>query len=169
MKSEKLSNDLMKRIALGEDTRPYKYSGSRIVFAEKCKYCGSDFYPRRKDQVYCSQSCRVQYCYKKNNYQYRDGSYKKEESNYLTVQSLKGVDKPQVIEDKNDGIKLNRTIETALGAASYDIAKNLFTKDENKPLKVKDIKPLMGQLNNIAKGINAIYKILKGKTQPPYL
>lgn len=42
-----------------------------------CKNCGEAFDRKRRNQKYCSSSCRTMACYKRNNYEYVSGTYKK--------------------------------------------------------------------------------------------
>ncbi|MDF9794967.1 hypothetical protein OKW21_000230 [Catalinimonas alkaloidigena] len=60
--SEKITPGILRKIQEGEDNRHYKTNGSRIVFTRNCKYCGGEFWPRRKNHMYCSASCKVQKC-----------------------------------------------------------------------------------------------------------
>ncbi len=42
-----------------------------------CKNCGEVFKRKRRNQKYCSASCRTMACYKRNKYVYVSGGYKK--------------------------------------------------------------------------------------------
>lgn len=42
-----------------------------------CKNCGEVFKRKRRNQKYCSASCRTMACYKRNKYEYVSGGYKK--------------------------------------------------------------------------------------------
>lgn len=57
-----------------------------------CVYCKENFRRKRRNQKYCSASCRTMACYKRNSYEYVSGGYKKNNK-------LGGV-KPQTDEKK---------------------------------------------------------------------
>lgn len=42
-----------------------------------CRHCKEAFIRKRRNQGYCSASCRTMACYKRNRYEYVSGSYKK--------------------------------------------------------------------------------------------
>lgn len=42
-----------------------------------CENCGEVFKRKRRNQKYCSSSCRTMACYKRNKYEYVSGGYKK--------------------------------------------------------------------------------------------
>ena len=63
--SEKITPEMLQRLQAGEDNRPYKTYGSRIVFVRYCEYCRGEYWPKREDQKYCSASCRVRACQKR--------------------------------------------------------------------------------------------------------
>ncbi len=43
-----------------------------------CKYCGEYFTPRRKNHLYCTNSCKTLASYKRNWYKYNPGHYQKD-------------------------------------------------------------------------------------------
>ena len=55
----------------------------------KCTHCKEYFIRKRRNQKYCSASCRTMACYKRNSYEYISGRYKK------NAEKL-GVMKPQI-------------------------------------------------------------------------
>jgi len=75
--SERITPEMLRSIQAGEEQRPYKTNGSRIVFAKQCIFCEAYFWPRRKDHKYCSGSCRVKACQKRKGYTYQQGRYQK--------------------------------------------------------------------------------------------
>ncbi len=73
-----VDSELYQKLQDKEDKTPCKTGPHhRIVPAQTCPECGSYFFARRKNQKYCSGSCRVMACNKRNNYIYKNGSYKK--------------------------------------------------------------------------------------------
>ena len=46
---------------------------------KNCKYCYQLFESRRSNHVYCTTSCKTKASYKRNNYKYISGHYKKQD------------------------------------------------------------------------------------------
>jgi hypothetical protein len=44
-----------------------------------CKHCAQYFEARRSNHIYCNSSCKTKASYKRNEYKYISGHYKKEE------------------------------------------------------------------------------------------
>lgn len=102
--------------------------GSRIVVVKNCKHRGFQFYPSRKDQKYCSSSCRVLACYKRKNYAYQNGQYIRTEKNTQTLPVQ------QTQPDTNKNFDWNNFGESALASASVETAKYFL---HDKPLMDK--------------------------------
>lgn len=66
--TEKLTPEMVRQIQAGEDRRHYKTAGSRIVFSRHCDHCDGEYWPARKNQKYCSGSCRVGACRQRRGY-----------------------------------------------------------------------------------------------------
>lgn len=75
--SEEITPEILHQTRAGEETRSYKTYESRIVFAKKCHHCQSGFWPKRRDQKYCSASCRVVACRERKGYTHQAGKYQK--------------------------------------------------------------------------------------------
>lgn len=50
-----------------------------------CKHCYKLFEARRSNHIYCTTSCKTKASYKRNDYQYVSGHYKKNEINGLNI------------------------------------------------------------------------------------
>lgn len=77
-----------------------------------CENCGEEFKRKRRNQKYCSSSCRTMACYKRNKYEYVSGGYKKltnklgaikvkKEKQLLTNKSTPKLESPIQKEKKN--------------------------------------------------------------------
>ena len=54
-----------------------------------CKNCGEVYIRKRRNQKYCSASCRTMACYKRNKYEYVSGGYKKSMNQLEAVKTKK--------------------------------------------------------------------------------
>lgn len=76
--TEKITPEILRKLQSEEGRREFKTGpDNRIVIARVCHHCSSQYFPRRKNQKYCSTSCRVMACYKRNGYSYKSGRYEK--------------------------------------------------------------------------------------------
>lgn len=131
-----------------------------------CKYCRQQFESRRSNHVYCTASCKTKASYKRNNYTYVSGHYKKPEdptSDKLSVPMNKDVFVAlQALEDKIVGLNQNKSIsstsvkEAALGAITADAGtfavKKLFAP-KTLPATKGDIENLKEELKQLKKTI----------------
>jgi len=96
----------------------------------KCHYCGKDYKPRRRHkQKFCSNSCRV------NAFNFRT---KKDKGNLAKVSTS-----PSEINNKKEGISLAGIGNATIANFTTDLAKTLFTREENKPATKGDIQALL--------------------------
>ena len=65
---------------------------------KNCKNCYQLFEPRRSNHVYCTSSCKTKASYKRNNYIYVSGHYKKE--------------RPVVVNPENKMVNTNKVLES---------------------------------------------------------
>lgn len=92
-----------------------------------CHYCGKEYVPtRRKVQKHCSNSCRTR------SYQLRNPKLG------FTTPALQQKRNPTQI----DKVSLAGVANAALGTAAVDLAKYMFTSDENKVATKKDIREI---------------------------
>lgn len=92
-----------------------------------CHYCGKEYVPtRRKVQKHCSNSCRTR------SYQLRNP---KLGSSISMLQQKKN---PTQI----DKVSLAGVANAALGTVAVDLAKYMFTPDDNKAATKKDIREI---------------------------
>lgn len=97
---------------------------------EICHHCNVDYIPNRRGvQKFCSNSCRSRFWYLKQNFESKETKVK----NQL-----------KVVEQKSniDKMSLAGVGNAATGVAVVEIAKNLFTSAENKPVTKKDLQEL---------------------------
>lgn len=50
-----------------------------------CKHCNNEFEQRRSNHLYCKPGCKTMASYKRNNYTYVSGSYRKNEETGLSI------------------------------------------------------------------------------------
>lgn len=101
-----------------------------------CQYCGKDYKPnRRKKQKYCSNSCRTR---------------------AFVIRTGKGLkslpnESSNSAEKKSESMSWAGVGNAAAGTLAINLATNLatnlFTNEENKPATKKDLKNLIGNLN----------------------
>jgi len=97
---------------------------------EICHHCNVDYIPNRRGvQKFCSNSCRSRFWYLKQNFESRVTKV----NNQL-----------KVVEQKSniDEMSLAGVGNAATGVAVVELAKNLLTSAENKPVTKKDFKEL---------------------------
>jgi len=98
----------------------------------KCHYCGIEYLPKRRNkQKYCCNSCRV------NAFNIRN----KAKSN----QKLETVSEEK--QNTTEKINMAGIGNAAIANVGTELVKNLFTKEENKPLTKKDLQELKNSLN----------------------
>jgi hypothetical protein len=136
-----------------------------------CKHCNELFEARRSNHVYCTTSCKTKASYKRNNYKYISGHYKKlevipksEEAAGLSektdiIQSIK------MLEDKIDSIQKTPNINgvsvtnAAMGSVAADATvfgvKKIFAPD-TLPATKGDIAKLA---NNLSQKIDRFLRI----------
>lgn len=102
-----------------------------------CKHCDEAFIRKRRNQVYCSASCRTMACYKRNRYQYISGRYQKKVDNKLAVATT--------TEDRHLPKELNSKLD------------NLLQKQE----KVFDSKSMLNTVTGNLISDGAIYGLKK--------
>lgn len=122
-----------------------------------CKYCLSDFEPRRRNHFYCSESCRTMACYERNKYKYRSGSYVPSERLKIDSNDLEDVEMGQSSSKplKIDSQPLQGSLGTAggmvktelsgagimnaaIGAAIAKVFEYFTVANKNKPLTKKE-------------------------------
>lgn len=157
-KSKEISYHDIQAITSGEDNRPYKIGpGNRIIYAQSCVYCGSDFYPGRSDQIYCSGSCRTSACYERKRYKYQSGRYVKGKSSPANTETDSAI---SVKKEDVNSFSWNRVAENAVAAGAIGTLKH-FTFEKQVMDKLKDIEaklsaPLVHPENSRLEYINVI-------------
>ncbi len=155
--SEEITPEIIRRLTKNEDTGDlYKIgTGNRIVVARKCSHCANPFYPNRKNQRYCSSSCRVMACYQRNRYRYKSGRYTKSSEHVQLKQDEKANGELIPMKDVvQDPFSLKRSGEAALGAAAVEAAKYFI---HDKPMMDK-IDRILSQVsgNTFSNGIRYV-------------
>ena len=110
-------------------------SSKDAVAAKSCEHCSDSFHPRRRNQKYCSNSCRVMACYQRKDYHYQSGRYVK--SDQQTALQTKEETLSSLVpkeENPSDSFSLKRTGEAALGSAAVETAKYFI---HDKPMMKK--------------------------------
>ena len=101
-----------------------------------CQYCEKEYIPkRRKVQKFCSNSCRVSFHRFKN----VGLALKKSE-----VQIKEEKQEPQ--KTKIEQVSASGVANSAIGTGIVELAKNIFTPEENKPATKGDILKLGASL-----------------------
>lgn len=99
-------------------------------FEYNCHYCGKSYVPRRRYvQRYCSTSCRV--------------NAHKRRTKPSNTKSEKGLSLPQDKAENKEKINMAGIGNAAIANIATDLAKNIFTREENKPATKGDIQALM--------------------------
>ena len=98
----------------------------------QCNYCRKEYIPkRRRIQKFCSVSCRV------SSHQLKNKNSKKE-----LITSDNNLPKKTTV----DKMSLAGVGNSAAGTLMVDVLKNVFTKEENKPVTKKDLLDLTSKL-----------------------
>jgi hypothetical protein len=107
----------------------------------ECQYCKKEFIPkRRKIQKFCSNSCRVSFHRFKN------------VGLALKSTDLKVKEEEQVSSKmKVDHISTAGVANSAIGTGIVELAKNLFTREEDKPATKGDVLKLAASLKRYHK------------------
>lgn len=136
--SEEITPEIVRRLTENEDRGEfYKVgAGNRIVIARQCNHCGERYYPRRKNQKYCSSSCRVMACYRRNKYTYKSGRYQKGNTANREL-SVNSNDHLQSLKKDNE-FNWNRVAENALANGAIQTLKH-FTFEKQVLEKLKAI------------------------------
>ena len=140
-----------------------------------CKYCGELFTPRRKNHLYCTNSCKTLASYKRNKYKYSPGHYQKD--NTIKKIEEKGLSVPIDLEsklsslsDKIDKLSVNHNSESinsgsvtnaAIGAASANVitygVQKIFAP-QTLPATKQDVEELKRELNNLKKILKRLHQ-----------
>ena len=101
-------------------------------FEYNCHYCGKSYVPKRRYvQQYCCTSCRV--------------NAHKRRTKSLTINSEKSLSLPQNEAENKQKINMAGIGNAAIANMATDLAKNFFTREENKPATKGDIQALINQ------------------------
>ncbi|MGY0391686.1 hypothetical protein ACW5R3_03860 [Bizionia sp. KMM 8389] len=135
---------------------------------KNCKHCYELFESRRSNHVYCTTSCKTKASYKRNEYKYISGHYKKEEialaipENELPV-SNELLDAFKALETKienmsakpeiNSGSISNAAIGSAAADATVYVGKKLFAP-QLLPATKGDVDTLKQEIQNLKFLIN---------------
>jgi len=130
---------------------------------KNCKHCYQLFEPRRSNHVYCTSSCKTKASYKRNNYIYVSGHYKKEQPVVVNpenkvVNTNDVLESIKAIEARIENLKPSNEINgasisnSAIGSATADAAvfaaKKLFAPN-SLPATKGDITFLRKELNEL--------------------
>jgi hypothetical protein len=135
-----------------------------------CRHCGEEFTPRRSNHIYCKTSCKTLASYKRNQYSYVPGHYKKNQLEVLDASNLPTTDSNitelfQKLESKIDSLNTpnnkSSIANNALGSVTADtgiylakklLAPNLLNANkgdiENLRKDLQELKELLKQRNN---------------------
>jgi uncharacterized protein (DUF4213/DUF364 family) len=129
-----------------------------------CKFCSEPFEARRSNHVYCTPSCKTKASYKRNDYKYVSGHYKKQEDQHAGGKQLMVPDvvstQIESLEEKitslQENIKrtvncteiTNAAIGTAAANATIHGLKQVFAPN-TLPATKRDIDELKKELNNL--------------------
>ena len=132
---------------------------SKLIKRKICPHCHEIFEAKRKNHLYCSNSCRVMACYRRKGYVYQSGHYIKESSAPLGKASVLKSDVAHSCTDiptvvpvtfsdteqtgmkdlsvrRVDEISMAGVLENAIGSGIVAIGKHiLFDRDEAKIIK----------------------------------
>lgn len=140
--SEKLDENIARRIISGQDTREYKVGPhNRIVFAQYCQHCNEQFFPKRRNHKYCSSSCRALACYKRKNYKYQSGRYVKPSHE---MGKIGETDTPLISPNTFDWQNFK---ESALASAATETAKYLL-HDRHVLHEIKEVSKKLDHLTS---------------------
>lgn len=110
-----------------------------------CNHCQETYLASKRNQKYCSNSCRVTACYERNQYEYKSGYAKPTKKEIIVTPKnteLKGL---EPIDDFSKMDIGGAFIGSGLAIAAENLIKNLIP-EENKPLTLKQSKELTKQL-----------------------
>ena len=134
-----------------------------MEMTKNCKHCYQLFEPRRSNHVYCTPSCKTKASYKRNNYTYVSGHYKKEQSIVVNpenklVNTNDVLESIKAIEARIENLKSSNEINgasisnSAIGSATADAAvfaaKKLFAPS-SLPATKGDVENLQQQLQEL--------------------
>lgn len=112
-----------------------------------CNHCSQEYVASKKNQKYCSNSCRVTACYERNQYKYKSGYQKTTQQNQLVKQDKLQPQLKVLEEEKESGIT-EAFIGSGLAIAAENVIKTFVSK-EDKPLTLKQSKALTKQLTQL--------------------
>lgn len=125
---------------------------------ENCLHCNDEYIPNRVGhQKYCNNSCRSRYWYLKNK------ALKLATQLPEKITKKKKKKKEVKVIQKPDSINLASIGSSALGVASVEVVKSLFTPTENKPATKKDLQELKSFMKGRYLPIHNIGKHASGK------
>lgn len=125
---------------------------------KKCEHCSETFVASRKNQKYCSNSCRTMACYDRNNYQYKSGSYIKNE---IANKVKGGFPIPSVKVDKISVAGIgNATAGHIIGEGLIAGGKRILFPDKVNATK-KDINELKFIINQQNRTIEELRKLVE--------
>ncbi len=121
-----------------------------MKYHKTCNHCDEAYIATKRNQKYCSNSCRVTSCYERNKYKYKSGYQKAAKTNQVVQQEksmpqLNGLN--EQTEDKGMGIG-GAFIGSGLAIAAENVIKS-FIPEEDKPLTLKQSKALTKQLMDL--------------------
>ncbi|WP_152611528.1 hypothetical protein [Psychroserpens damuponensis] len=132
-----------------------------------CKHCHQMFESRRSNHVYCTTSCKTKASYKRNDYKYVSGHYKKDETIALNqenslVNSNEIMASIKAIDERLSNLKPSTEINTvaisnsAIGSMTSDAvvfsAKKIFAPN-TLPATKGDIESLKEELKQLKTAI----------------
>lgn len=139
-----------------------------------CKHCGEEFTPRRSNHIYCKTSCKTLASYKRNQYKYVPGHYKK---NHLEVQSA-----TSLLPTENNIPELIQKLETKIDSINVtgnksSIANNALgsvTADAGIYLAKKMLAPNLlpankGDIENLKKELQELKELFKKRNNNPFI
>ena len=145
---------------------------------KNCKHCYEAFEARRSNHVYCTTSCKTKASYKRNDYKYVSGHYKKTKNELIEQEHLMVPDvintQIQSLENKinvlvenqkdTQGINASHVKSAAIGSAAADVA--VFTA--KKLFMPHTLPATKGDLEDLKKEIQNLKFLLNVKKQNGY-
>jgi hypothetical protein len=142
---------------------------------KNCKHCYETFESRRSNHVYCTTSCKTKASYKRNEYKYISGHYKKDQDKQDEQDKLMA---PEVInnqvqelenkvnslvdyQNETKGINASDIGSAAIGSATADAA--IYTTQ--KIFFPKTLPATKGDVEELKKEINSLKFILRMKSK----
>ena len=135
---------------------------------KNCKHCYQLFESRRSNHVYCTTSCKTKASYKRNNYKYVSGHYKKDElievNQESSIANTNGVlASIKALEERINNLKPSTKIDgaaisnSAIGSMASDAAvftaKKIFAPN-TLPATKGDLLSLRNDLQSLKKLIH---------------